>query len=995
MTQTTERGSLLFRIVRIVLSAALWLALSVSAVKVTHDFYRYIDRSIHVTVDDAEANISYALATEGRYGFFSSPVLVGMDRTHTQFNYGPWYFYMAAGLTWVFGFSLTLMRSIHLAVILGTVVVAGFSFGGRHRAAVTALFGFSLLYCFDASQWPMVRPDSMVSAFAVPFLAFAGLAWMTGRPWHWFAAGLTATCGAFTHLIAASLVPSVLLLFVLSAWFTSDKTTGLRWSWRKSGPAALALGAGILLGLVMFYAAIGFDFVTQRRFFSAYRDVTASQASFTEVFSNHLRVAFSYLSYEARWLVAFVYFGGMLSLLASLWFDAARQRVIQARLFPPLVVWSAYAVSNGFYSNFHQGYAILHQVLFFWTAAAGLWVILELADRYRAALGTAIGTLAMVALLFAANQQLHWQFSDTNWKILRIATWAPYSEYVERVLQPIPARAKAWGSIVFGMEAPGRIQLVQWADAVTVVSNVGAVEGEALTPDFVIFGYAEARDNVLSMFRGGETLLYETERRLPGIHLRLVSLVAAAPYGVTRTYARQIGGVGAPRSSPVVNVYDPRQRQWLTRVGAPMPVTFNPVTPMTLRIGYEVEPRANTPHNAVMAELPAGRYLLKVAVTPGSGPTHRRMLAATSATMLKQTIGEMGPDGDFAAYLDRDTEISLLIVHPGGPLYVNQFDDGVAPRIDGVTISPIIGLVDPDEQPTPELKLPPLSKWSAIAGVSAHPDGEIMAIDGDTSQGGYQFLSPPIRVRQGNRVTVRVPTRVERGNVCSGILNGDESGWIVPPLASREDIQFVMDSTQGFRVVLANCKAQQDTQATRFLVWPGSYLLEEIDGFYTDRLVLAALYPGRAKPEELADLSVRTFPSNLRVTKAEVEGPVKELAEADFSYRAGLVRKEGSTWVASGTAEGKYSYLLQSKDQRLTKDSRVLVSGRVERGGLSIGLLKDSQWVGQINLTEPGDFTVVLAPPAAGNYSVLVANNIRDGLETSVVLSHIGRSGTQ
>jgi hypothetical protein len=76
----------------------------------------------------------------------------------------------------------------------------------------------------------------------------------------------------------------------------------------------------------------------------------------------------------------------------------------------------------------------------------------------------------------------------------------------------------------------------------------------------------------------------------------------------------------------------------------------------------------------------------------------------------------------------------------------------------------------------------------------------------------------------------------------------------------------------------------------------------------------------------------------------------------------------------------------------MTSDTRLLVSGRIEQGGLSIGLMRNNQWAGQVSINEPGDFTVVLAPPAPGTYALVVANNLREpeALETAVVLSRFG-----
>jgi len=67
-----------------------------------------------------------------------------------------------------------------------------------------------------------------------------------------------------------------------------------------------------------------------------------------------------------------------------------------------------------------------------------------------------------------------------------------------------------------------------------------------------------------------------------------------------------------------------------------------------------------------------------------------------------------------------------------------------------------------------------------------------------------------------------------------------------------------------------------------------------------------------------------------------------------------------------------------------------VVTGHLERGGISIGLLQKDKWVAQVSITEPGDFTVVIAPPSSGFYSVLFANDLQDGLETSIVLTRVG-----
>ena len=188
------------------------------AAVVAGDFSRYADHRPYIAVDDGLANVSYALATEGRYGFLTSPVqgFTDLMRDRGFFNYGPWYFYLGAGLIWLFGYSLTLLRAIHLAAILAIAATAWWWFGRRRQAASGALVALGLLHSFTLAQWPMVRPDIAVSVFAILFIVAAGLAIERQSPVFWFVAGLGAGAGALTHLVAYALVPCCVVTLAIA-----------------------------------------------------------------------------------------------------------------------------------------------------------------------------------------------------------------------------------------------------------------------------------------------------------------------------------------------------------------------------------------------------------------------------------------------------------------------------------------------------------------------------------------------------------------------------------------------------------------------------------------------------------------------------------------------------------------------------------------------------------------------------------------------------------
>lgn len=973
---------------RFVLVAA-GIALAGYAVQVTHDFYAYVDHSIFVSVDDSEANIAYAIAAKGSYGFPASPVLAGQDRSRYQFNYGPWYFYLAGALSWLFGFSLTLVRSIHLWGVLAMIGMAAWWFAGRDRMAATLLFGLGILYSFEAAQWPMARPDILVSVFAVALVMAAGAGLQRLRPLAWFAAGLAATCGAFTHLIAFMLVPSACVLFVVAAALELRESADRRLAWRAVTWSLLGFAAGGIAGLVMFYGSFGFQIGVQYRFLTAYRELTASPVSASTALGHHLTYAFGYLSNAGRIGVWLAFAGAWLVPVATALFARSRLRLVCGYLLPPIVVWTGYLASSGYYTNYHQGYSLLHQVLFLWIAAALGWLTLWAARTRFPTAGALLAGVVLIALVGQTARLWQWQRSGESWKTQRIETWVAFAEYSDRVLKAIPARATAWGSIILGLEAPDRIQLVQWSDAAGLFTGMTPSARSALVPDYLVWAYPEVRDNMLSVTRGHESLLFRTSRLLGDTRMRVVSLVAGAPYGVTRTYARRAGDIAPSQSPPAISVYDPSRRRWLTRMGAPLATPFTPLSPVALNIGYEAEPPTSTPAATVAADLPADRYVLRVEVRPGAA-TPRRLLAATSINMVRQTIGEGGPAGDFVSYLDDDRQVFMVIDHSGGPLYVSQFDDGAGAALGPVVAFPIIGLLDPAEQPKQTQDLPKLAAWTTVPGVTARPDGAGVRVTGDNTAGGYQLVSPRVAAFENNRVTVRMPLRVERGRVCAGVLNGSTALWLVPPDTVRAELSFTVDATQGFHVVLANCNSAAGGAASEFIVWEGDYFDDPIGTTYADRLVAAALYPAASADAERAGPEVRTVPTGLVVTKGAVDGPVEPLLPADLDYRAPVVNYANGTWSLEGTADGAFTYALQSKPRRLEAGSRLLISGRVAHGGMTVGLLKDNQWAAQINVTDPGDFTVVIAPPGRGTYTIVIAHNLPKSLETSIAVTRFG-----
>lgn len=824
------------------LAIAVWLLVAAFALRTVHEFYRYVDSAIYLAVDDSEANISYALATHGRYGFFASPVLVGLPRTEGQFNYGPWYFYLGAALIWLFGYSLTLIRSIHLLVILGVVVAGAFWFRSRDRSASAAVLALGLLYAFAAGQWPMARPDPMVSAFAVFFVTASGAALLRPRADKWLLAGLAAGCGALSHLIAWSLVPVAAAVFAVGAWL----------QWRDERPRAtlvrqlVAVMAGGLAAAFMFYASFGFDVPRQLQFLGAYQDVTASAESFGTVLQRHWHFAFVHLP-EALRPVAVVILGlGWLSVAAILRVAHESRARYLAYLLPPLAVWSGYAASLGSFSNFHAGYGILSQVMAWWTCAALIYVGLDALRRWRPMLADMTTIAATAAVLIASILLTTADLGAAREKLLRAREWVPIETYTAAVLDQLPARATAWGTIVYGIENPDRIQLVQLSDALMLTRHMPAAVREPFAPEFLVWGYPENRDSTIATLGRGEDLLEQFASRFPHATYSTVALVAGIPYGVTRIYARVTRG--HEETLPAVRVYDVLNRQWRTRLSTPLTATFAAREPAVFHVGYAGDTAPAPATSTVAAELDPGIYFVRISLSAGAG-TGPRMIAVTSEAQLTQQISELGPQGGFAAYLARDTSVDVLHTHSGGPLLVSQFDDGAGASIGAIELRAVEPLLTDDEAP-------PRRTFAAVAPGTWQPasgtgvklladDHERVDVVGDASQYGYQLLGPKTSATPGSQVTARVRLAQQDGRVCVGVLNATEQLWLVAPTQLLPEYVFTSDETGGFRLTVANCNAQPSgNQASRFRIEQASVAIVSAD-LYVDRLIDAGqLYRG-------------------------------------------------------------------------------------------------------------------------------------------------------
>jgi hypothetical protein len=840
---------------KITLVAQILLGLGIAfyTILVIHDFFKYIDY-IYLAADDGLANISYVLATEGRYGFLSSPLQApnSIPRHNGFFNYGPWYFYLGAGLIWLFGYSLTLLRTIHLLIILLAVVAAYLWFRQEDGRVAAALFALALLYCFDTIQWPMVRPDSMVAFFALLLVIFSSLAIKTQQFTYWFFAGLSASCGAFSHLIAWSLIPASMFIFFSSQFFYWKKVSDSKVArHRKFGWNLLAIVSGGAAGIFMFYASFDFRIQDHLATLKAYQSfvVHGTQASlgttsYGKVLLQHTQMAFSYLAYNVQvglWLMLPVGWG-LMALSIQLWQN--ERSTILAYLLPPLTVWSLYVLSLGNYPNFHAGYTILTQVMAFWSIASIIYVVLYLI-RIRLQSAGALVSLGITVLLLVSGLSLVGQklSSTPTYKSNISKDLVSISSYLNEILNPLPQGTYAWGTQMYGIENPGRIQLIQFGEGVTLASNVAHTNREAIAPDYIIWGYPENRDSTLATLQKTDNPWQNLASLFPNYRYELASIVVAPPYGVTRVYQRRAITEPLSNNQPLVSVYQPSFHQWNRKVGSRLDTTFAPTFPVRIQIGYQTNPPQIVADETISTTLPAGDYLLRVKLKTNPQDVNSRLLAVTSSPQVKQTISELGPDFDRTPYSAYDQEAFLIHHHSGGQIYVSQFDSSSEAGILAVEVYPVEGLTDytVERQEKTFKPLPAPTQWkpdeATRVKVTAVAGGSL--VEGNSSQLGYQITSPSIPVKPHSQIVLRLRSKIEKGKVCIGVLNQNAQEWIIPPTTLKKEYKLDSKNNQAMFVVFANCNsANTGNDRSRFILYDGAYSVWS-EKFYTDELMNA------------------------------------------------------------------------------------------------------------------------------------------------------------
>jgi hypothetical protein len=220
---------------------------------------------------------------------------------------------------------------------------------------------------------------------------------------------------------------------------------------------------------------------------------------------------------------------------------------------------------------------------------------------------------------------------------------------------------------------------------------------------------------------------------------------------------------------------------------------------------------------------------------------------------------------------------------------------------------------------------------------------------------------------------------LEEGGVTFGLLrNGRWAGYVNVETPGPFGVVLRPPGAGRYTLVLAN---SVHTNWSRFVRrhgarglvglatgdWPPNVLSVDRAGWVTSKpeppAAMASAVPANAR--------MYTWPPDFSVPAAP---PPRPLDMTKASWRAAIISAEGGRWLVRGSADARYSYLLEFKDQPVDPGAYFLATGNLEEGGFTFGLLRDGAWVGYVNVETPGPFGVVLRPPGAERYTLVLAN---------------------
>ena len=266
----------------------------------------------------------------------------------------------------------------------------------------------------------------------------------------------------------------------------------------------------------------------------------------------------------------------------------------------------------------------------------------------------------------------------------------------------------------------------------------------------------------------------------------------------------------------------------------------------------------------------------------------------------------------------------------------------------------LVGLNPADALTSPQVRIGTINALAEDAWTGIVPPAQVLGrkvLLKGKPQNAYAHgaVSKPIRLPKG--AMVAAAGRVEKGGLSLGLLDSTDRWAVTIPIARGPFRVAVEAPSDGvYRIVLANNLPDGET---------------EIDARVAE-VGLVGLNPADA----LTSPQVRI-------------GTINALAEDAWTGIVPPAQVLGREVLLKGKPQNAYAHGAVSKPIRLPKGAMVAAAGRVEKGGLSLGLLDSAdRWAATIPIAR-GPFRVAVEAPSDGVYRIVLANNLPDG-ETEI-----------
>src|SRR5439155_25715733 len=208
----------------------------------------------------------------------------------------------------------------------------------------------------------------------------------------------------------------------------------------------------------------------------------------------------------------------------------------------------------------HTGYVILLQVSVWWCAGTAMFTFVSLAgDRARALRPVVQAALTLVLIGFSAMLLFR---QPPNPRLTLITKWVGIRNYVDKVDEFMPRGASVWGTGLHGIDSPGRLELVEFVDGVNIIWRTRQkhlVDSLSVAPQYLLWDYALNRDNTLQaqdrshiVSDRPKNIFRHALDQLRSVRYRIIGLIAAPPYGVTRVYQLLLNADDVPRRMPAL-----------------------------------------------------------------------------------------------------------------------------------------------------------------------------------------------------------------------------------------------------------------------------------------------------------------------------------------------------------------------------------------------------------------------------------------------------------